>query len=338
MNPLLTVVIISWNTEKYIIKCINSVLDSTYENLDIIFIDNHSTDDTRKLIYRSFNSWDFNRIRWVYNSDNMGCPYAENQGLSLAKGKYISFICGDTKVNRHYFSEIVSLFESDPTIGAIGGKMLQMHMPKIDSVGEYINQYLLLEQRHKGFENKIDSFTEQADIFSIKGAGLSCRAKVLKEIGGFPNDYFMFLEETDTCWRIWLSGYRVVYCPGALIFHATSSSIDAHPEKDRLVKYLGTRNYIYTIFKNAGIKNLLLILPLNICMWIAICVYLLCKRRFTESKYVLMGIWWIFAHPLYALKSRIKTQKLRMVSDKRLFKNITKRVSLWHLANKAMGW
>jgi len=77
MNPLLTVIIINWNAQEYIVDCIRSVLKSDYSNLEIIFIDNCSTDGSLTRIHRAFNSYEFNRIRRVYNSKNYGCPYAE---------------------------------------------------------------------------------------------------------------------------------------------------------------------------------------------------------------------------------------------------------------------
>ncbi len=337
MNPLLTVVIISWNTEDYIWDCIRSVLHSDYPNLEIIVIDNASSDNTKSHLPIGSRNYP---IKTIINDRNYGCPYAENQGIALAKGKYISIICGDSKVEPAYFSEIVKIMEADSTIGAVGAKMLVMNTPykKIDSVGEYLNQYGLLEQRHAGQEIDQGQFEEQTEIFGIKGAGLTARVDVLKEVGGFPKDYFMFLEETDTCWRIWLAGYRIVFAPKAIIYHATSTSINKHPEKDYLVKYLGTRNYIYTCLKNYGLKNLLCIMPCHILMWLGVACYMLLNGRFRHSWYVFKGVSWSLFNIGYVLKNRKQPQEIRRVTDKEIMLKIMRKVSLMHLIEKAMDW
>jgi len=338
MNPLLTVVIINWNAQEYILDCIRSVLNSDYPNLEVIFIDNNSTDESIYKVCQELTEKEKARVNIRCNLFNHGCAYAENQGLEKAKGKYMSVICGDTKVDKSYFSEIVKTFEDDPTIGAVGAKMLVMKSPyKIDSVGEYLTQYGILIQRHTGQEIDWGQFQKEKEMFAIKGAGLTLRTDVLRNIGGFPDDYFMFLEETDVCWRVWLYGFRIVYCPKAVIYHATSTSIDRHPKKNYLVKYLGTRNYIYTCLKNYSTKNLFKIMPIQLSMWFAIVLYMLIYRRFGDAWNVLKGICWNLVNIDYVLRNRKKAQKIRRVKDKHL-KRVIKKVTLKHLIFKALYW
>ena len=356
MNPLLTVAIINWNAEEYIVDCIQSVLDSDYPNTEILLIDNASTDSSMKKVRSAFPELKLGNVRIIENSHNNGCPYAENQAISLANGKYLTILCSDTKIKKNCLSELVKTMESDSSIGAVGAKVLQMRNPWIlDTAGEYLTQYGLLIQRHAGQELDKGQFDYQTDIFAIKGTALTARTDVLRNIGGFPKDYFMFLEETDTCWRIWLSGYRIVFVPSAVIYHATSTSIDKHPRKEWLVKYYGTRNYIYTLIKNYGTYNALRIVPLNMLLWLGIAAYMACGGRIISAWYVVCGVFWNIFHLPRVLRSRYNSQIVRtyicnqrifsrpkhkrlMIYDKDIMPKIMKKVSIIELACKALDW
>jgi len=296
------------------------------------------------------------KMRIIENKHNNGCPYAENQAIRLANGKYLTILCSDTKIKKDCLSELVKVLESDITIGAVGAKVLQMHKPWIlDTAGEHLTQYGLLMQRHAGQEFDKGQFDYQTDIFAIKGTALTGRVDVLRNIGGFPKDYFMFLEETDTCWRIWLSGYRIVFAHLAIIYHATSTSIDKHPRKEWLVKYYGTRNYIYTLIKNYEAHNALMIVPLNMFLWLGIAAYMACGGRVVSAWHVVCGVFWNIFHLPQVLRSRNKTQRIRtylcnqrildrpkgkrlMIYDKDIMPKILKKVSILELACKALYW
>ncbi|MBU1870358.1 MAG: glycosyltransferase family 2 protein, partial [Candidatus Omnitrophica bacterium] len=252
-QPLLSVVVVNWNAKDFIVGCIQSIFASDYKNLEIILVDNHSEDGSIEFLRKSLAFEVLSKIKIIVNDKNFGAAYALDQGAELAKGKYLTFIATDTKVERECFSQLANLFESDRTIGGASSKLLMMDDHKrIDSAGEYLNQFGLLMQRHAGFEIDRGQFSEVADIFGVKGTALTVRRDVFSEVGGYPKDYFMFLEETDLCWRIWLSGKRIVFLPNAVIYHASGVSINSHKHSSYLVKYYGSRNYIFTLAKNLG--------------------------------------------------------------------------------------
>ena len=338
-NPLLTVLVTSWNAEEYIVNCLRTVLNSVYPNLEIILIDNHSDDDSIEMVKNELTQEELKRIKIIVNDKNYGCPYLENQGIVLAKGKYMSVICSDSYVSPFYFSEVVKTLESDDNIGAVSGKsfIMDKHL-EIDSVGEYLSQYGILIQRHAGQERDNGQFNEQVEIFSVKGSALTVRTNVIKEIGGFPRDYFMYCEEMDVCWRIWLTGYRIVFVPEAIICHAHGTSINKYPRFSWLVKFCGTKNYIYTLIKNLGFKNLLCIVPLNITMWLGIALYMLLGGRFKDSWHITCGIFWNLLNLGYVLKKRKEVQNMRIVSDKELMPKIMKKVSIRYLINRVFEW
>jgi len=339
MTPLLTVLVTSWNAGGYIVNCLHSVLKSDYPNLEIILIDNHSDDISMELVRAYLTAEELRRVKIIVNDKNYGCPYLENQGITLAGGKYMSVICSDSKVNPSYFSEVVKVLESDDSIGAVSAKSFIMDKPlEFDSVGEYLSQYGILIQRHADQEIDKGQFNEQVEIFSIKGSAFTARLDVLREIGGFPQDYFTYLEETDVCWRIWLAGYRIVFVPKAIVYHAHGTSINKFPRFSWLVKFCGTKNYIYTLIKNLGFKNLLHILPLNIIMWLGLAFYMLIRGRFKDSWYITCGVFWNLLNLGYVLKKRKEVQGMRIISDKELMPKIMRKVSIRYLIDRAFEW
>lgn len=338
-KPLLSVVVLNYNAREYIAGCLESVFESSYEDLEVILVDNHSTDGSIAHLRAVLPSAYLSRIVFIENGSNHGAAVALNQGAGRARGAFISFVATDTVVDRECFSRLIQAAESDPGIGALSAKLLMMHKPGyLDSAGEYLNQFGLLMQRHAGKEQDLGQFDEPAEIFSAKGTALTVRAEVFRRAGGYPEDYFMFLEETDLCWRIWLLGYRIIFVSQARIYHACGASIGAHKNKSYLVKYFGCRNYIRTLWKNLGVLYWLRIVPLHICLWLVLALYFVARLRFMEGVYLLRAVVWIFLHPLVLLRQRNAAQQLRRLSDRELMPKIMRPVKISYLMARVGMW
>lgn len=337
--PLLSVVVINWNARKYIVNCLRSILDSDYKNLEVILVDNHSEDGSISLVKELLSQDELSRISILVNDKNFGAAYALNQGANAAKGKYVLFAATDTKIERNCFCELVKVLESDDRIGAVSSKLLMMDEPqRFDSTGEYLSQYGFLIQRHAGREIDKGQFNQPAEIFSVKGTALTVNRDVFKKAGMFPEEYFIFLEETDLCWRIWLLGYRIVFVPNAYIYHASGSSIKQSSRKQYLVKYYGTRNYILTLLKNFGLKNLVCIVPIHSLMWLGLAVWLCVNMRIKESWYVIKGVLWnIISWRKILIKRRI-IQNRRAKSDRELMPKIMRKISFGYLYDRVKSW
>ena len=98
----ISVIICCYNTEKYINKCIESVLNQTYKNLELIIIEDCSTDNTLKLL----NKYGDSRIKLLVNKKNKGLSYSRNKGIKNATGKYLAFIDSDDYIPNDYFEKL----------------------------------------------------------------------------------------------------------------------------------------------------------------------------------------------------------------------------------------
>lgn len=104
-NEIISIIIPCYNVEKYISKCIKSIIEQTYSNLEIILVDDYSTDNTYEILKE--HSKKDNRIKLLKNIENNGAAYSRNKGLSVATGKYISFIDSDDYIDKIFYEKML---------------------------------------------------------------------------------------------------------------------------------------------------------------------------------------------------------------------------------------
>lgn len=256
-TPLVSIVILNYNGMKFIDRCLRSVLSTDYPNFEVIFVDNASTDGSLEHAKNKFGQ-DF-RLKFVVNDRNYGFARGNNIGLEHARGEYIVFLNNDTEVDPNWLKELIKVMGSDPGIGVAQSKLLIMHERKrIDACGLMLTPYGFFVERGTG-EIDRGQYDLAAEIFAAKGAVIAVRRKILDEVGPFDADYFIFAEEVDLCWRVWLRGYRVMLVPKSVVFHVTAGTLRAIWPGGRPLYWY--KNTLITLFKNLGLKNLIKILP-----------------------------------------------------------------------------
>lgn len=316
MNPLVSIIIVNHNGIEFVDRCLRSILSSDYPNFEVIFVDNASTDGS--LIYVKNTFGNNPRLKFIENSVSVGPAVGRNKGASIARGKYLAFLDNDTRVTATWLSELVKVLEEDNSIGAAQAKLLRMGTRNYDCAGNYLGSFGFLSGRSKG---EVDSGQLDfiADILSAKSAASIIRKEVFKEIGGFDQDFYMYLEETDLSWRVWLYGLRVVFIPSSIVYHAFNT-----PKKEfklyyskYIVRYYGCRNYISTLIKNLEWANIIAILPLHIGCWFSLATLFMLKGNFSDSFYIIKGIGWNFLniHSLLGKRFRIN-RYIRKVRDR----------------------
>jgi hypothetical protein len=324
--PLVSVVIVNYNGKELLQQCMNSALNSDYPNFEAILVDNGSTDGSVKLVKELFG--DDPRVKLILNGRNLGAATGRNMGSRMAKGEYLAFLDNDTKVDSLWLKEAIGLMERGPTIGAIQCKLLLMNeRDKFDYAGDYLSQYGFLIQRASFGEVDNGQLDKVAEIFSAKSAGMIVRRDVFNRIGGFDEDYFVYVEETDLCWRIWLNGYRVVFVPTSIVYHAFGNEAKLRLSHTKfLSKYHGTKNYITTLIKNLDTWNLLKILPLHIGSWIGITVWHIMRKRLVEASWVTKGALYNLTHfRCIWMKRKVVQSSVRKVPDSYLLPRIMRK-------------
>jgi len=335
--PLVSIVIVNYNNKDCLDSCINSVLKSDYPNFEVIVVDNGSQD----------RSWEFlknlskSNIIAIRNDKNLGPSKARNQGIQIAKGKYVAFLDNDTAIHPSWLKEAIKVFEADNKIGACQCKLILSDTDDIiDCVGEYLGQNgFLVNIVIPGEEKDIGQYDDIREIFAAKSAGMIARKDVLCKIKGFDDDYFIYMEESDLCWKIWLRGYKVILIPNSIIYHkfGTTSAVTSKELVNYNVKFHGTKNYISTLIKNLGAINFFKIIPIHLCMWGGILFFFLFKLEFKSAIWILQGIFWNIKNYKQLREKRIIVQKERTISDKELFPKIIRRKGLQYFIGKLIN-
>jgi GT2 family glycosyltransferase len=332
--PLVSIVIVNYNGKAYIEHCVDSVLKSTYSNIEVIVADNGSTDDSVSWLKKQFGH--DRRLNITEIGENRGPAFARNRGVESATGKYIAFLDNDTEPEPNWLEPLVKTMENDPTIGACQCKLLLMkERDKIDYVGDYISNLGFLIQRVPGGETDTGQADSRVEILSAKSAAMFIRADVFNEIGGFDEDYFIYVEETDLGWRTWLKGYRIIFVPESRVYHEFGTSqIILGAKQNHLVKFHGTKNYITTLIKNLGTREVVKIVPIHIILWLGIAGWSFFRGNVREAGWVLKGVWYVLINIKTVLQKRKNIQGWRKVSDKELLRKIMKKRNFSYFYNK----
>lgn len=324
-NSLISIIIVNYNGKEYLLNCLEGVFASTYPDFEVIVVDNGSEDGSVAAAEKMYGPRP--NFKVVALEKNFGPSYARNRGVEVSQGRYIAFLDNDTRPEPSWLEPLVGAMEKDSQIGACQCKILLMDEPeKIDYVGDYISNLGFLVQRAPDGTVDEGQFDQPEEILSAKSAAMAIRREAFDQAGGFDEDYFIYVEETDLGWRVWLSGYKIVFVPQSVVYHKFGTSAIILPDKQGfLLKFHGTKNYIQTLFKNLGLVNLLKILPVHVGFWLGMAVLFILKRRFKSGWWILRGIFWNLSHSPYLLKKRRQVQRSRIVSDAEIFPKIMRR-------------
>jgi len=315
-NPLVSIIIVNYNGKDYLRECLRYVLVSQYDNFEVIVVDNGSTDGSREFVREMARRAD-KPIMLLANPVNLGPAEARNQSTAIARGEILAFLDNDTKPDPLWLKEAVRGLDRDD-VGVVQCKLLLVGRGNlIDSIGCFLGSFGFLVQRVPlGVVEDVGQFEDQIDIFSTKSAGMLIKKTAFEDAGGFDSDYFIYNEEFDLCWRVWLQGYRVRYIPASIVYHESGTTKKIIPQRhSRLLYYHGSKNYILTVIKNTVDESFLKTSVMHICVWLAISIVAAFKGRPLVAKYILDGILW-----------NLRYMKKNMV--KRMHNSATKRKSL----------
>ena len=322
-QPLVSIIILNYDGISFIENCLNSVVNSKYPNKEIIIVDSMSSDGSGELVRKKYGK--LSNFKIIEIPRSFGTDRGRNIGVAQARGEYLVFLDNDTEVDLNWLNELINIMQSDSSIGSAQSKLLKIEpRDHFDCAGDYLGPLGFLIGRSQDAKD-VGQFDFVTDIFSAKSAASIIRSKIFNEIGGFDEDYFKYLEETDLSWRVWLAGYRVVFIPKSVVYHAFNTVRKDFKRyyKKNIVRYFGCRNYISTLIKNLEFMNLIKILPLHLGCWLTLSLFFFFKGSFDNGLYILKGIGWNFLNLWLLLKKRrlINTQ-IRTVKDREIFNKI----------------
>jgi GT2 family glycosyltransferase len=204
--PRVCIILVNWNRSDEVLRCLKRIDAIAGPSREIIIVDNGSTDGSLEC----FGQLRRNDVRLIALSANKGPSYARNAGLEAARSEYTFFLDSDALPGRWALAELVRSLDAEPTIGIAGCQILAGKSRRID---QWIYAQSVEVWRNRPF-----------DTYSFSAAGAMGRTQVLKDVGGFWSDLFIYNEEVDLSIRVIRAGYRVVYRPSAKVFHMPAST------------------------------------------------------------------------------------------------------------------
>lgn len=201
----ISVIIVSYNTADLTLACLESVLASQRVNCDVFVVDNASRDNSVEIIRKRFPT-----VKVIANDSNRGFGAANNQALREAAGEYIIFLNPDTTVEPGSIFKMVSFMNAHPQVGLAGPKVLNPDGTRQDSVS----------YRYPGHRyGAADLGVLPGEIACILGACLIASADLLRKLGGFDEDFFLYGEDQDLSLRIRKHGLEIGFIEDAVIMH-----------------------------------------------------------------------------------------------------------------------
>ena len=278
--PLVSVIVLSWNSRRFLEGCLSSVREQAWPNVQLIVVDNASSDGSASYVRAAFPE-----ALVVENPENLGFCAGNNAGLRLAEGAYILFLNPDATLSRTFIEEAIAPFGADARIGMVAGKVTRFGGEILDTAGQILTRGRRIRERGYG-EPDHGQFDRPGDVFSVCGAVAFYRRELIESVAingeFFDEDYFAFGEDLDVAWRARNMSWRCWYQPSALARHCRGGS-QTHPaQASWLGRHEMTRrppaiqahiikNRYLTMLKNESaasfVVNLPFILAWDLVLW-----------------------------------------------------------------------
>ncbi len=316
--PKVTILIPNYNGKKWLINLLPTLEKVTYPNYEVLIINNGSTDDSAKFLKKNYPS-----VRVIEIKKNRGYAGANNLGVNKASGEYILFLNNDTQVTADFLEPLVSKIESEETIGAVQSQIRNMvNKNAIDSIGSFFTFTGFLY--HYGyFQNyKEKKYQKELSVYSVKGACYLMRRKDYIDLGGIDESFVTYVEESDLCHRILLSGKKILYVPQSVVYHFGGGDMSIMT-KSEVVIFRSFRNRFVSYIKNLGMKKLILVLLVHFFLCEALIFMSILRGKFKQAIASQVGVVGWIPNLFSILKQRRYIQKrIRKISDDALFASV----------------
>ncbi len=228
----LSIIIVSWNTRYILCDCVASIYAQTRDiKFEVIVIDNASIDGSAEMVKREFP-----QIVLVENSKNAGFAAANNQGINIARGRYVLLLNSDTIVLDDAISKTVSFANDNPAAAVVGCRILNPDktlQPTCFMFPSLLNMFLSTAYLYKLFPRSWFFGREQMswwnrddvrEVDVVTGCFMLVRREAIEQVGVMDERFFMYGEETDWCYRFRQAGWKILFTPSAEIIHLGGAS------------------------------------------------------------------------------------------------------------------
>ena len=271
----LSIIIVNYNVKYFLLQCLQSVQKAIAGiDAEVFVVDNASCDGSVEMLKKRFPD-----VNFIANTENVGFSCANNQAINLAKGEYVLLLNPDTLVAEDTFAKCIEFMQNTPDAGAIGVKMINGNgefLPEskralpIPSVAFYkifgLSKLFPNSKRFGSYHLTYLDNNKTQSVEVLSGAFMFIRKKLLDEIGGLDETFFMYGEDIDLSYRITKAGYKNYYLPDTQIIHYKGESTKKGSVNYVIVFYKAMQIFAKKHFTNK--KSFLFTWLLNLAIWL----------------------------------------------------------------------
>lgn len=254
--PLVSVIIVNWNGAKYLPACLSALIQQTYTPLEVVIVDNASTDDSCQMIETfQHRHQEFRPLMLLRNSCNEGFCRGNNQGIQHSHGDFVLLLNADVTLAADFIARLVQLMLSDRGIGIALGKLVSgENTSNLDSTGIVILKNRRALDRGQGEEDR-GQYDVREEVFGASGAACLYRKTMLEQIAYSGEEYldelfFAYKEDVDLSWRARLAGWKCVYAPEAVGIHFRTWGTGKRADIPKWVRRHSLKNRYLMLLKN----------------------------------------------------------------------------------------
>ncbi len=327
MPPLVSVTLVTYNSGRFIDRCLQSVFAQQYPRLEVIVVDNASSDATRDTLARYGD-----RVQVILNERNTGFAAAQNQAIAAGSGRWVLVLNPDVQLTAGFVGHLVEAAErmaggegtgDDARIGVLCGKLLglaeDMTVPArrvVDSAGMYFTPTLRHFDRGSGQPDN-GKYENPEYVFGASAAAALYRREMIEDLSFegefFDPDFFTYREDADVAWRAQLLGWKCLYLPDAIGYHVRTVQSWNRAQLPAEINMHSVKNRFLMRLKNAGtslyLRNLL---PITV-RDVGVLFYCLLVEHSSLKAFRLLGEAWP-----RAMGKRRWIQQRRRVPDREL--------------------
>lgn len=221
---ILSIIILNYNTKDLILKCLKAIR-SQYQNqlvsgeFEVIIVDNGSSDSSVESIEKEIKEAE--NISIIKNKENLGFSKGNNLGEKKAKGRNLLFLNSDTQILDQGFLKMVNFLENHEKVGILGGRLKNLDGSSQKSVGKFYNLFnvflMLLGAEKLGLLRESPKKEKKVDW--VSGACLMIKSNLFKKIGGFDENFFMYVEDMEISFEANLRGFWTFFYPDVNLLH-----------------------------------------------------------------------------------------------------------------------
>ncbi|NBW70587.1 MAG: glycosyltransferase family 2 protein [Bacteroidetes bacterium] len=281
-----SIIILNWNGLDHLKNYLSSVVNTNYQNFEVILADNGSTDASIEWVEKEYPS-----VKIAALDNNYFFAGGNNRAIQWADNDWLVFLNNDVEVAPDWLTKMAAMIDKHASVGILQPKIRSLNQPThfeyAGAAGGFIDRYGYPYCRGRILnivEEDLGQYDDPTLLDWASGAAMFTRKDLFEQLEGFDEDFEMHMEEIDLCWRARNMGIQIMYCPESIVFHLGGGSLTEGSYKKIWYNY---RNNWFMLLKNIPTHQLLGTLGLRYVLDIIAGIKAMLSGQFHEAKAIL---------------------------------------------------